>query len=51
MIKPKYPKLADISQIARIVAEHATGECLTLPRTGNVNKPSQKQGRKKDGKY
>jgi len=29
MIKPKYPKNADISQIARAIVEHATGEPLT----------------------
>lgn len=31
MIKPKYPKRADLSQIARSIVEHATGEPLTPP--------------------
>jgi hypothetical protein len=31
MIKPKYPKRADVSQMARLTVECATGEALTLP--------------------
>jgi len=29
MIKPKYPKRADLNQIARFIVEHATGGPLT----------------------
>jgi hypothetical protein len=31
MIKPKYKKGLDFSQLARSVVEHATGVSLTLP--------------------
>lgn len=38
MIKPKYKKGLDISQLARSVVEYATGDPLT-PRKPPVNKP------------
>lgn len=31
MIKPKYPKRADLSQVARLTVEHAVGGSL-MPR-------------------
>jgi hypothetical protein len=31
MIKPKYPMNADLSQLARLVVEHAIGEPLMPP--------------------
>lgn len=49
MIKPKYPKRADISQIARAIVEHATGEPLTPARVKKVAKPDHKQPKQKDG--
>jgi hypothetical protein len=30
MIKPRYPKRADVSRIARLLVEHATGAPLTI---------------------
>lgn len=43
MIKPKYPKNADISQIARSIVEHATGEPLT---PSNATPPEKKPNKK-----
>lgn len=40
MIKPKYPKRADISQIARSIVEYATG----TPLSPSPEKPSNKKG-------
>jgi hypothetical protein len=50
MIKPKYPKNADLSQIARSIVEHATGEPLVLPSPKKVSKNKNKSfGAKKNG--
>ena len=42
MIKPKYPKCADISQIARSIVEHATGEPLTSAIKSPKKMPNKK---------
>ena len=44
MIKPKYPKRADLSQIARSIVEHATGESLTpsTPDAPKVTRPLER---------
>jgi len=38
MIKPKHPKRADISQLARSMVEHATGVPVTPRRKIKANK-------------
>jgi len=48
MIKPKYPKRADVSQLARRAVEHATGVLLTPPERAtkqqNANDNLHKKG-------
>jgi len=38
MIKPKYPKRADLSQIARLIVEEATGGRLTPKKPMKLKK-------------
>jgi hypothetical protein len=52
MVKPKYPKQADVSQLARLVVEHATGVPSTSPRATskkqNTHNDLYKQGNAKN---
>jgi hypothetical protein len=45
MIKPKYPKNADLSQVATSIVEHAIGEPLT-PNKPSITKKSNNHHKK-----
>jgi hypothetical protein len=46
MIKPKYPKQADLSQLARLAVEHAVGRPLT-PERPDTETPKSKRKKKR----